>query len=36
MKQALDTVHAVCRDAGCPPGADVAVWLRERLKNHRV
>jgi enamine deaminase RidA (YjgF/YER057c/UK114 family) len=36
MKQALDEVHAVCRDAGCSPGVDVTVWLREQLKNHRV
>jgi enamine deaminase RidA (YjgF/YER057c/UK114 family) len=36
MKQALDAVHAACRDAGCPQGADVSEWLRERLKNHRV
>jgi hypothetical protein len=36
VKQALDTVHAVCAEAGCPPGAQVDEWLRERLKNHTV
>ncbi|VWD01522.1 bacteriophage protein [Burkholderia aenigmatica] len=31
----LDLLHGICGEFGCPQGADVATWLRDRLSNEK-
>ncbi len=36
VKQALDDVHGVCAEYGCPQGATVTDWLRAKLAAPRM
>ncbi|UKV75196.1 hypothetical protein FOC29_28215 [Burkholderia vietnamiensis] len=31
----LDLLHGICSEFGCPQGANVATWLRDRLSNEK-